>query len=250
MKLSKDMMLEMDHISAVDAENRLQEFKEKKTLEPQYSNYPFEKMKELWPEGQYFDLQNVEGFYGKWKDGYFIMFRGTDSLLGWIRNFMFAKKVIPYEGTNPEIKVHHGFLKNYLAIRENIHKVVKECGHKKIYVHGHSMGAALTTLCALDLQYNFPDIEIGSYVLASPKIGNEKFVESFNKRLPDFVNIEQGSDLIPQVPPRFFGFRHNGQFFHIGKKRRFGIGTHKDHNWWKYYRALTDDIDELLTKIK
>jgi len=242
MKLSKDTILKLNLISKSDADFRLAEFKRYKTFEPDSAHYPFESMKAIWPEGEYFDYKNIEGFCGDFLDGFYIMFRGTDSLWGWITNFMFSKKVIPYEGTNPKIKVHNGFLKDYLVIRDFVHKKIKETDKEKIYVHGHSKGAALTVLCALDIQYNFPEKEIGSFGIGTPKIGNEEFVRSFNGRLPDFINIENGSDLIPQIPPRFFGYRHVENKIHIGKERRCCIGTHKDHNWQKYYDNMEKDL--------
>lgn len=237
-------MLKMNNISRKDADFRLNEFKTYYTVEPKAGNYPFDKMKEIWPEGNYFDVENVEGFCGDFEDGFLFIFRGTDSLLGWLRNFMFSKKVIPYEGTNPKIKVHNGFLKTYKAIREFVHEQVKGTEKTKIYVHGHSLGGALTTLAALDIQYNFADKEVIAWGIGIPKVGNEAFKDSFNRRLPKFLNIERASDLIPQVPPRFFGFRHAGNLIHIGTPRRKGIGTHEDHNWNLYYEDLEKDLDD------
>lgn len=240
MKLNKEIMLKMNFISKKDADFRFEEFKTFKTFEPDAANYPFDKMKEIWNEGKYFDKRNIEGFYGDFEDGLLIIFRGTDSLWGWFTNLMFSKKVIPYEnsGTNPDIRVHEGFLEDYLCVRDFIHEIIKGTDKKKIYVHGHSKGAAITSLCALDIQYNFPDKEIGTFGLGTPRIGNSAFVESFNGRLPDFLNIDHGSDLIPQLPPWFFGYKTHGIKGHIGEPRRFGIGKFKDHSWAKYYEAL------------
>lgn len=242
MKLDKDYIVDMNNISATDADIRYAEFIQYKNLEPEKKNYRFNIIQKLWPEAEYFDKKNIEGFCGEYKGKYLIIFRGTDSLRDWITNFMFFRKCIPYKGTNPKIKVHSGFLKDYLEVRDFIHKKVENT-KLDIVVHGHSKGAAITGLCALDLQYNFPNKNIAAVALGMPRIGNKEFKRSFDGRLPDFLRADYGSDIIPQIPPKIFGFRHVGNFIQLGKKRRWGVGTKKHHNWRLYYIGLNYDLD-------
>lgn len=246
MKLNKQQILLASKISATDADIRLEEFKKHGTLEPSKKNYDLNRIKAVFPNANYFDLDNVEGLYGEIDDYLFITFRGSDSILDWIRNFIFFKRVIPYEGTNPKIRVHSGFLKDYKIVRNFLHDIIKMTKCTKVMFFGHSMGAAVSALAALDIQYNFKDKDIGCFVIGMPKLGNENFKGSFERRLPNFIRADYGSDLVPQIPPKMFGFAELEKFFHIGPARRKGIGTSKDHNWHLYDDAINAEIDRII----
>ncbi len=247
MKLSKQFIVKANNISRKDADFRLEEFEKYKTLNPDRKNYPIEKMKEIWPDGEFFTVGNVEGLVGNMDGKLLFMFRGTDGLIDWIFNFLFwMKKVTPYKDkiNNKKIKVHYGFFKSYLSVRDFIHEKVKESNLTDIVFHGHSKGAALTALAALDIYINFPQKNIGAFVIGMPKLGNSHFKESFEKRIVDFIRIDYGSDLVSQIPPVFFGYVHLNNFFHIGPPRRKGIGTSKDHNWNKYSMSIIEELKE------
>ena len=55
-----------------------------------------------------------------------------------------------------------------------------------IYVVGHSMGAAVATLCALDLQFTFGlgPSDVRLYTYGSPRVGNQQFAEFVARKLP------------------------------------------------------------------
>lgn len=241
MILTNEEMQGASLISKTDADIRLKEFKKFWTIESKEKNYDFDKMKEVWPEGTYFNFGNVEGWHGEIKGKFLIMTRGADSLLDWLMCLLFSKKTIPYEGTNEKIKVHNGFIADYKKIRNFVHDLVRGTD-KDIIVYGQSKGATLATFAALDIQYNFPDKKIGSFTSGSPKVGNKAFKESFEKRLPDHRRFDYGSDLITQIPPKFFGYEDVGLFTHFGPKRRKGIGTKSDHDWNKYNNSFNTEL--------
>lgn len=103
-------------------------------------------------------------------------------------------------------KVHTGFRNTYQdTLREKIHESLKKCMQAKqvreILVSGHSRGGALATLCAVDLAVEFPSVPLNLVTYASPRVGNEAFVQ-FCKDLPNlrsarFVN---GFDVVPLLP--------------------------------------------------
>jgi triacylglycerol lipase len=246
MKLNKETILKVRNISILDADIRVEEFEKHKNINPKMKNYDFEKMKELWPEGVYFQEKNLEGVLGNFEGKFVIVFRGADSLRDWIISMLFCQKTIPYKenGTDKKIKIHSGFYNDYSKIKDFIRQECDRSGLDKAIVHGHSKGAAIATLCALDLAYNFKEKYISGFVEGSPRVGNKAFVESFQKYLPDFSNFEFGSDLIPQFPPKVFGYESVGKQIHIGPERRKGLGTKKDHAWAKSFIALTEELAE------
>jgi len=246
MKLTKKEILEVNKISMIDADIRLENFDKYKNLEPDNDLYDYDRMKEYWQEGKYFDIENVEGWYGNYKGKFTIIFRGADGLKDWLSTLLIFRKVVPYadKGTNKKIKVHSGFLKDYMKVRDFLHTKFKESKMKAYMIHGHSKGACLAELCALDFAVNFKDKLKYGFATGSPRLGNKYFVESFDKHLPYFASFEFESDLIPQLPFKFLGFRHLSNFIHIGKKRRFGIGSKKQHFWNFYFDALTSDLED------
>jgi len=104
----------------------------------------------------------------------------------------------------------------------------------------------MASLCALDLQYNFSSKDIGCFIMGSPRIGNYAFKRSIERRLPYLVRVTYGSDLVPQAPPECFGFDHLEVYYHLGPKRRAGLGTMKDHDGRKYLEAIRTELAKKL----
>ena len=87
-----------------------------------------------------------------------------------------------------------------------------------VYVTGHSLGAALATLCAMDIALNFPPSEsLALYALASPRVavglsdswgvplptlGNQAmFVRNFQNTVPNAYQVVNAADIVPISPP-------------------------------------------------
>lgn len=246
MKLNKETILKIRSISVLDADIRADGFDKYKHFNSVKKNYDFDRMKELWPEGIYFQEKNLEGIYGIFEGKFVVVFRGVDSIIDWIVSFLFCKKTVPYKnsGTNKKIKIHRGFYNDYLRVRDLVREEFAKSKKDIAIIHGHSKGGALATLCGLDLAYNNPYKSISAFAGGSPRVGNKAFVESLKKYLPNFTNFEYGSDVIPQVPPRIFGFESADTQIHVGPKRRPGIGTKKDHDWHKEFNALVEELKD------
>jgi predicted chitinase len=77
-----------------------------------------------------------------------------------------------------------------------------------VSVAGHSMGAALATLYALD---NAKTDQIRNPLVctfASPRVGDNAFAQAFNNLGLTSWRIENSPDLVPKLPPQFLGFEH------------------------------------------
>ncbi|KAK7355393.1 hypothetical protein VNO80_14648 [Phaseolus coccineus] len=121
-----------------------------------------------------------------------------------------------------EIQVHSGFLSAYDSVRTRIISLIRlaigyvddhsESLHKwHVYVTGHSLGGALATLLALELSSNQlakqGRISITMYNFGSPRVGNKRFAEVYNKRVKDSWRVVNHRDIIPTVP-RLMGYCH------------------------------------------
>lgn len=186
---------------------------------------------------EYFTSKHMEGVVIE-KDGEeALMIFGSNQLIDWFFNLSFRFKETPYPSvTKDEIKVHKGFYRSYLTIRDYIRQRFSET--EKLVVYGQSLGAAVATFAMLDLKYNYPSIEIDPVSTGSPRVGNESFRQSFNKYISGYRRYVCGSDLVTSVPPKSFGFIHVVEEIHLGKRRRFP--SIKDHMIKRYIETISD----------
>lgn len=173
-----------------------------------------------------FDVKDVQFDMGYLSDGtLLIAFRGS-SREDWKYNFRFMKKRVPYEGVNKKLLVHTGFIEEYLQVRDIIHNEIRSMisqDLKHVLVTGHSLGGALTQLCAVDLQYHWRALQIRAIPIAAPRVGNRVFAQSYNMRVPATVRIVNQFDTVCKVPPECFGYEHVGTEIVVGKQ-----------TWWWY----------------
>jgi hypothetical protein len=80
-----------------------------------------------------------------------------------------------------------------------------------VYLAGHSLGAALATYLAADLQQALaaiqPAITFYPYFFASPMTGTQDFVDDYQSRVSFYTLVNYAIDLVPAVPPQLLGFR-------------------------------------------
>ena len=171
------------------------------------------------------------------KDVLVICFRGSDSEKDWSFNLDFHQKVIPYGNIKSDIRVHSGFLNAYKS--KNVRNKIKSFINndiKKIKLTGHSYGAALAILCAVDLQYNFCNKDYEVIVFGAPRVGNKAFRDSYNRRIFKTLRIENKSDIVTKLPLRLMGYRHVGARLIIGNN--FLFPSMKKHYLQEYYSNI------------
>jgi predicted lipase len=172
-------------------------------------------------------------------DTMLIAFRGSNSHIDWVGNFEFWKKKVPYGNADSPVRVHAGFIDDYKSdeVRTFIHSKLTSSIHR-VQITGHSLGAAMAILCAVDLQYNFPNKDIEVAVFGCPRVGNSAFRESYNKRVFKTMRVENGNDIVTKVPPAIMGFRHVGIRVHVGPPRLLGIVSPEAHRPQHYMEHL------------
>ncbi len=184
---------------------------------------------------------DTQGMFGvAHGDTLVVAFRGSEEtgIADWITDLKFIQQVFPYgEGGNKKVKVHYGFIQAYKSVRDAVLNETKKTPYKRIICTGHSLGGALATLAALDIEYNLPDKDISCYTFGSPKVGNKYFTESYNKRVPKTFRFVNGSDTVPNIPPG--AYRHVGRVEQVGgaqegswkDKAAKVIADHFPHNY-------------------
>lgn len=187
----------------------------------------------------------------------YIVFRGSAQERDWGTNFQFNQQVIqpeilakqnqnyPYEAPSKSgAKMHSGFTAAYQSVRSDIHGYLsgRLSDDATVIVTGHSLGGAIATLCAVDIQYNFGDrlqpIEL--YTFGAPKIGNAGFRTSFNERVANSYRFVNGLDIVPALPRPWQGYNHIDREYRLGQRFswRFFSKRFTDHNIDQYITAL------------
>ena len=81
--------------------------------------------------------------------------------------------------------------------------IVESTGTGSLAIAGHSLGAALAIMLALDVAVNDPIDTLTLYTLAAPKVGGEDFKTCFNQSVPLSYRVYNEPDVVPKLPPLF-----------------------------------------------
>jgi triacylglycerol lipase len=178
-------------------------------------------------------------------DQLFIVFRGSDKSIDWINNVQFRQQIYPYGDGNAAVKFHRGFMAAYFAIRDRLLQAVDPFQGKSIVVTGHSLGGAVATIAALDMQYNLGqsnDLSFSLYTFGSPRVGNEAQVASFNRRVSDSHRFINGWDIVTRVPREWQGYAHVDLAHALGSRWTWQVMSRRfsDHAIDRYIEGLKE----------
>lgn len=132
-----------------------------------------------------------------------LSFRGTKGFTDMATDLMIKRDRVPWTAGG----VHRGFSKAIDAVWEDVEKAVREgLGNRKLFVTGHSLGAALAQLAAIRLQGSGKAVT-AVYPFGSPFIGDDDFAEAYDSVLAQrtFPHINH-KDAVTRIPPRWLGF--------------------------------------------
>lgn len=188
----------------------------------------------------------VAVLYEPTEDTVFVVFRGTEKGLDWINNVQFRQQVYPYgDDSSTDVRFHRGFMEAYLAVRDRVLDVVRQYPKSPITVTGHSLGGALATIGALDLQFNITKKTgqpLDVYTFGAPRVGNSALVNSFRQRVPNSYRFVYGWDVVTRVPRSWQGFAHVPEEQLLGNLWTWQIVSRrvKDHQISLYVAALEE----------
>lgn len=146
--------------------------------------------------------KDTEGYIGYTdsQQAIYVSFRGSSDIQNWITNIQATTTNYPLCS---DCNVHKGF---YNAEQSVIHDVIEQVQKLtgtfpsyKVYVTGHSLGAALATLTALDL-LNAGISNIALYNFGSPRVGDDNFAAWASSRLGDRNRVTHHKDIVPHCP--------------------------------------------------
>lgn len=86
-------------------------------------------------------------------------------------------------------------------ILTTINDLRKQHGVEKFIFTGHSLGGAMVTICAFHIAAALgSDVIHSVYPMASPRVGNQNFVDVFNQLIPRCYRIANTRDWVNDVP--------------------------------------------------
>lgn len=133
-------------------------------------------------------------------DNVVVAFAGSENETDWLKtNINIASA--EYHGTD----VHKGFLKSWLAVKEDIFKLTDEFLNQtaaggKLVVTGHSLGGAVATLAALDFQEKYQgESKVHVITFGAPHAGTANFASLYDATISYSDRVVTLYDPVPSL---------------------------------------------------
>ncbi|CAN8095158.1 unnamed protein product [Discula destructiva] len=136
-----------------------------------------------------------------------VAFRGSSDLRNWIADFDFI--LTPFSECDG-CYVHNGFYESWQQIKSYAQEFVQGAyalhPDYKLTLTGHSLGAAVATVAAVDFRVNGYPCDV--YTVGSPRVGNLEFAEFVTAQTGAEYRATHYDDPVPRLPPIVLGFYH------------------------------------------
>lgn len=161
-----------------------------------------------------------------------VTFRGSESLQDWLSDASIV--LVP----TPMGYVHAGFLNALNAVWDGVKNTVEEFGgkSKSLIISGHSLGAALSTLCAARFEIENDHIPSCVYNYGSPRVGGVSFYRKFSSTEVSkfFWRVVNNNDIVCKIPTNLNGYLHVGKLVYIDSDGNIKHGGY----WWNNLQDL------------
>lgn len=132
-----------------------------------------------------------------------IVLRGTMQMEEWLTNVYY--QMTPFMPSKEQVygQVHTGFRNMYKGFRGRYRELAAGFDpDKPLYLVGRSLGAAVTSIGALDIALQQPERarNIHAYMFASSRVGDAVFTEQHNRHVGTSYRIVNLCDLVPTIP--------------------------------------------------
>lgn len=155
-------------------------------------------------------------------------------------NAMLTLRRVPY-AENKRIRAYRGFLLKYLAVRDDVHRLIAEHNPERILLLGHSGGGAMASLTFMDLYPRYPHLDVRVITFGMPRVFNRHGARWFDEQEEQLLRIVNGRDIIVGLPPALFGYRHVGRLVRMGERPLFPPFSFQ-HHWPGYHEGLDEMI--------
>ncbi|GGX47971.1 lipase family protein [Saccharospirillum salsuginis] len=140
-----------------------------------------------------FDRAGTQAILVKLKLGLVLAFRGTEATS--IKDIKADADAVSTHADNGG-RVHRGFQQAFQSIYMDIKAALANYPDQPLVLTGHSLGGALATLAARDL--NHPGGLAACYTFGAPRVGDEEWVSDLKTPMYRLVN---SADCVTMLPP-------------------------------------------------
>jgi triacylglycerol lipase len=148
-----------------------------------------------------------------------VAIRGTDTFLEWLVDAEFLPCTFPAAPSAG--KVEDGFCSVYTSLRCSSNGgapaalIDRLSSGTRVTVAGHSLGASVATLLALEIAVRVANVQLDLFTYASPRVGDRAFAGFCTRRVPSHYRIVNRPDIVPHLPP---AYEHTGTEFDVDSK--------------------------------
>ncbi len=201
-------------------------YKEEKDID--FNSFGLTKVK--WVDDKKSDTQGFVAMKGRLL---YVVFRGTSSKKDAQNDASIDKVPFINEGD----KVHIGFLSSWDSVKEIVLKNIYKMSGKydKIVVCGHSLGAAVATLCAYNVSHVY-NVPVECCTIGSPRVGNKTFKDNYDSRNIKTYRIVNNNDVVTHSP--YIGYYHVNHMLRIdrnGNIKKFLVDWNRI---WDYIKSM------------
>jgi len=183
----------------------------------------------------FYDQEGTQALSFLVSDKLYIAFRGTEPTQ--LSDIWADLKAWQVKSKYKSGRVHAGFRSALDEIWEILAPtIISQASGREVIITGHSLGAALATLCCKRLS-KLIDNKITLYTFGSPRVGSRRWAKKFDTEAYRFVN---NNDIVTRVPSPIL-YRHVGQlcyFNHYGNVRNMGYWQRLKDRWRGFWKAL------------
>jgi hypothetical protein len=188
-----------------------------------------------WIENKKSDTQ---GFVAIKNKSIYIVWRGSESKKDFQNDASIDKVPFINEGE----KVHIGFKSAWESVLEDTYDAIDNALENlqeeatNIVVTGHSLGGAIATLYAYSIKKHYPNYNVSSTTIGSPRVGNKVFKENYDNSSIDTLRIVHNNDLVTHTPYI--------KFYHVNYQLRLdnnGNELKRDKSlksFWLYVKSI------------
>jgi len=183
------------------------------------------------------EMAGIEAFCMSDDTSIIVCFRGTDSRPDRLADAMASKTTMSYE----HVQVHTGFLRTLMVIEQDVFNYCIDRlagGTRKLYITGHSLGAAMAVLFSMRWLL---DSVSGVVTFGCPRVGNRVFADMFNKKHGmhslRFVN---NNDAVTKMPFEWMGYAHVYHQQYFDRKGKLHVNYHPVRVWktWDAFAGI------------
>jgi triacylglycerol lipase len=104
-------------------------------------------------------------------------------------------------------RIHCGFKREVDDLWPIIEQHIKE-NQRPVWFTGHSLGAAMATICAGRCKLSsIPSNPKSLFTFGCPRVGNRTYIRAVN--IPHYRWVHN-NDIVTRIPPKWLGYKHSG----------------------------------------